>query len=84
VEVPPRVGQARGAVAFCLELHDLVLSKCVAGRERDWDFAGHALEAGLVKINELLSLVGDLPIEMSEQERLRGRLGDLADKLDLG
>lgn len=31
VEVPPRVQQARGAVAFCLELHDLVLSKCVAG-----------------------------------------------------
>src|SRR6266516_1939991 len=32
VEVPPRVASQRHAVALCLEPHDLVLAKCVAGR----------------------------------------------------
>ena len=39
VEIPLRAASQRRAVALCLEPHDLVLAKCVAGRERDWDFA---------------------------------------------
>jgi len=41
-DVPPRAGAERTIVAWCLEVHDLVLSKCAAGRERDWDYAGGA------------------------------------------
>jgi Nucleotidyltransferase of unknown function (DUF6036) len=33
-EIPPRVTSKRTAVAWCLEPHDLVLSKCAAGRAR--------------------------------------------------
>ena len=32
VEIPARVGSRRKPVALCLELHDLVLAKCVAAR----------------------------------------------------
>lgn len=32
VEIPARVASDRAPVAWCLEPHDLVLSKCVAGR----------------------------------------------------
>lgn len=34
-EIPARPSSTRVAVAWCLEAHDLVLSKCAAGRDRD-------------------------------------------------
>jgi hypothetical protein len=82
VEIPPRVGQEDGVIALCLETHDLVLSKCVAGRDRDWDFARNALGAGLVEIDELLGRIGDLPIDPPDQAHVRQMLDGIASKLD--
>jgi uncharacterized nucleotidyltransferase DUF6036 len=61
--VPPRVASKRSPVAWCLEVHDLVLSKCAAGRDRDWEFAAEALQAELVEGEVLLARIADLPIE---------------------
>jgi|SRR5665213_121967 len=61
-EIPPRVASKRAAVAWCLEAHDLVLSKCVAGRDRDWDYAAEALKAGIVRADVLLARLPDLPV----------------------
>jgi hypothetical protein len=61
-EIPRRVASKRSPVAWCLEVHDLVLSKCVAGRERDWEYAAEALKAGLVDPDVLLSRVPDLSV----------------------
>jgi hypothetical protein len=84
IEIPSRVGQEDGAIALCLEPHDLVLSKCVAGRDRDWDFARDALDAGIVKIDRLLLRIEGLPIDRSYQKHLRQMLEGIAGKLDLG
>jgi hypothetical protein len=62
VEIPPRVGSTTGAVALCLEPHDLVLSKLAANRDRDWDFAKDALAAGLVDSSILATRAADLPV----------------------
>jgi hypothetical protein len=70
IEVPPRVASTTTAVAFCLEPHDLVLSKLAAYRERDLDFARDAIAAELVDLSTLLTLVGDLPVH----EELRARI----------
>lgn len=43
VDIPRRPDSEVRAVAFCLEPHDLVLSKFAANRERDWEFAEEAL-----------------------------------------
>ena len=51
-----------GATGWCLEIHDLLLSKCVAGRERDWEFAEDALRHGLADPGELRRRVKDLPL----------------------
>lgn len=40
-----------------------MLSKCVAGRDRDWEFAAEALRAGLVRDDVLLARVDDLPVD---------------------
>lgn len=77
-EIPMRVAGKRAAVAWCLEIHDLVLSKCVAGRDRDWLYAAEVLQAGLVDPSTLLARVADLPIEQHELERVRRHLQGIA------
>lgn len=62
VRVRPRVGSKRRPVAWCLEPHDLVLSKCAAGRERDWAYAKAALGAAIVGLDLLLERIPDLPL----------------------
>jgi hypothetical protein len=74
IDVEPRPASDRAPVALCLELHDLVLAKCAAGRERDWEFAREALRAGLVDVAELLSRVDDLTIELGAREHIRAML----------
>ncbi len=81
VEIPPRVGQARGSVALCLEAHDLVLAKCVAGRQRDWEFAREALSAKLVQVEELLVRVDDLPVSERDRAHVRKMLVGLVEQL---
>lgn len=61
-EIPPRLASGRAAVAWCLEVHDLVLSKCAAGRERDWHYATEALKTGIVQQDVLFARVRDLPV----------------------
>jgi hypothetical protein len=62
VDIPPRPGSKLAPVAYCMEVHDLVLAKCVAHRDRDWAFAAAAISAGLVRSAELLKRAEDLPI----------------------
>jgi hypothetical protein len=70
LEIPPRPGSEHRAVAVCPEPHDLVLSKCVAGRERDWSYARVALDAGLVELELLLARVRNLPIDEAARTHL--------------
>ena len=66
-----------GATGWCLEIHDLVLSKCVAGRERDWEFAKEALRHGLVDADELQRRAGDLPLPTADVERIERMLAEI-------
>ncbi|HSO21296.1 MAG TPA: DUF6036 family nucleotidyltransferase [Chondromyces sp.] len=40
--------RTRGAVGLCLEIHDLVISKYVAGREKDMEFVRTVIANGMV------------------------------------
>ncbi|TMB01770.1 MAG: hypothetical protein E6J70_07765 [Deltaproteobacteria bacterium] len=46
--VPVRGESTRGATGWCLEAHDLVIAKAVAGRERDRVFVREAIRHRLV------------------------------------
>ncbi len=82
VDIPPRPGQSTGPVALCLEVHDLILAKCVAGRERDWKFAEDAVAAGLVGVEELLRRVGDLPEDRADRAQVGKMLEGIAARVD--
>jgi len=55
-----------GATGWCLEVHDLLLSKCVAGRGRDWEFVEGALRHGLADPEELSRRVKNLPLRAAQ------------------
>jgi hypothetical protein len=84
VAVPRRPGEEGSVFALCLERHDLILSKCVAGRERDWEFATDALREGVVELDELLRRVDDLPVEVERRERVTAMLQGIGKKLVAG
>ena len=79
VAIPARPAASNGPQAHCLEPHDLVLAKCVAGREKDWDFANAALHAGVVRAATLLDLVDELSIPSNRRGAIRTRLEVIAE-----
>ena len=72
VDVPPRPGSKRRPVAYCPEIHDLVLSKLAAGRERDIDYARQATAHSLVDPAVLRERVADLPVSDDVQAGVLG------------
>jgi hypothetical protein len=74
VVVPARLKSDRPPVAWCLDVHDLVLSKCAAGRSRDWDYASQALAAGIVQGDALLRRVPDLPLSDAPRAHVESML----------
>jgi hypothetical protein len=69
-----------GVVAWCLEVHDLWISKAIANREKDVAFCAALLSAGLVNTSVLrsrLDAVSDLAIELRHlvEERIEQRTG---------
>lgn len=61
--VPIRNPNTRMATGWCLEIHDLLLAKCVAWREKDREYVESALRHGLANVDELARRVVDLEID---------------------
>ncbi len=53
----------RGAIGWCLEPHDLVVSKYVANREKDRVFCGNALRHGIVAPTVLIERARTLDLD---------------------
>ena len=51
----------KGVTAWCLELHDLWLSKAVAGRDKDREFCRALLQRGVVMTDVLRARLVDIP-----------------------
>jgi hypothetical protein len=72
--VAVRNENTRGATGWCLEIHDLVVSKLIAGREKDQRFAADAARHGLVQREVLLARLADTPVEERSRELVRARI----------
>jgi hypothetical protein len=60
----------RGATGYCLEIHDLVVSKYVAHREKDRRFIRAAIRHRLVERATLEARLRETPIDASLRERI--------------
>lgn len=69
--VVPRGPGGKGHVkGLCLEVHDLVVSKCAASRDRDWDYVQVAIAHGLVDVETLIARARELPVPVAERTRV--------------
>lgn len=82
VEVPAPPKSRRRPVAYCLEPHDLVLGRCAANRDRDWDFARAALAAAIVDGDELIRRAELLPLEGERLVVVRTTLAGAVDSVE--
>jgi hypothetical protein len=72
--VPIVNANTRGATGLCLEPHDLVISKYVAGREKDARFVRDALAYGLVDEATLLGRLESTGVSADRRAELRERI----------
>ncbi len=66
--------RTRGVTGLCLEVHDLVVSKAVVGREKDRCFVREAIRHGLVDRDTLLDRLARTAMDAATRGRLRVRL----------
>ena len=69
VPVPTDAG-----TGLCLEPHDLLVSKYVAGREKDRDYARAAARHGLVERPLLLERLEATPVDEASKTRIRAQV----------
>lgn len=68
--IPVRNENTQGATGWCLEIYDLVLAKCVAGREKDWAFLESLVNHSLVEREHLVQRLTSLPVAAEQQKRI--------------
>jgi hypothetical protein len=62
-----------GATGLCLDVHDLLLSKYCAGREKDLAYNRAVVRHGCVNKKTLLGLIEKLPVDDTLKELIRQR-----------
>jgi len=64
----------RGVTGLCLEVHDLAISKLVAGREKDLEFVRCLIGHRMARAATLRARLQDTPVDSSQIELVKGRL----------
>jgi hypothetical protein len=64
----------RGVIAWCLEPHDLWISKMITGRPKDLEFGRALLEKSIVDSGKLSGRLGHVALRDSVRERIAGKI----------
>jgi hypothetical protein len=72
--VPVHGPATRGATGWCLEVHDLLLSKYVPFREKDEHFIREAIRHGMVRREVLLDRLPSLPVDEAVKHLVHQRI----------
>ena len=64
----------RGARGLCLEVHDLLVAKMIAGREKDTDFLREAVRHQMVGEETLLSRLDTVEVASEVREKTRAAI----------
>jgi hypothetical protein len=72
--VPVRNENTGGGTGLCLEVHDLAVSKLVAGRQKDLDFVAALLRHRLVDLNTTLERLAETAVPMEQRQLCESRM----------
>jgi hypothetical protein len=72
--VPIDNPNTNGYVGLCLEVHDLAVSKYVAGREKDREFCRAIVRAGFVDRNTLAHRLDAVSLETARRRQIEARI----------
>ena len=72
--VEVRNENTRGNTGWCLEPHDLVVAKAVAGREKDLRFMAAAARNGLVEQDTLLARLAETAVNQDLRDSVGARI----------
>jgi len=76
--VPIRNPNTRGATGWCLEIHDLLISKLVPWRDKDQRFVSAALSHGLADVATLRSRLAETDLADEMRSAVAARIERLA------
>lgn len=76
--VPIANANTRGATGWCLEIHDLLVSKLIPWRDKDQRFVGGALAHGLCDLETLRERLGHTTLEDELRAAVEARIARLA------
>lgn len=77
--VPFRTANTGGATGLCVELHDLAVSKLVAGRPKDVEYVAALIRHGLAQRDTILDRLRVTPLVEQVREACMMRLQRVAD-----
>ena len=72
--IPINNANTRGVTGLCLEIHDLLISKYYAGREKDLVFTRVAVASGMVVEETLLTRLKETELIPTDRELLESRI----------
>ena len=72
--VPIDNPNTNGYVGLCLEMHDLAVSKYVAGREKDREFCRAIVRAGFVDRMTLARRLGSVSLDSTQRQQIEARI----------
>ena len=72
--IPIQNENTRGATGWCLEIADLLVSKAVAGREKDHRFLTDAFAAGLATAADVLARAAETDLEPVLRSAVEARI----------
>jgi hypothetical protein len=78
--IPFRTRRTGGVTGWCVELHDVSVSKLAAAREKDVQYVEALLQAGLIKTSILRNRIGTLPITPASRREVLQSVEQLAVK----
>ncbi len=72
--VPVHNENTGGGTGWCLEIHDLTISKLAAGREKDLDYLSVLIRHKLIDLETLQTRLERTPVAENQKQFLRERL----------
>jgi hypothetical protein len=72
--VPIHNENTRGVKGLCLEVHDLLVAKAIAGREKDLDFLREAAKHHMAEAATLLRLLASVEVDPAIKENARAAI----------